>query len=203
MALVQQAGGEPLHCGIAPDDRAGLEAALARCARSDVVLTTGGVSMGDFDIVRQVFSDLDFWKVAIKPGKPLAFGSLAGVPLFGLPGNPVSCMVNFLAFVRPVLRRMQGDPKPFLPVRKARLTHSVQKKPGVVLLARVALSWGQEGLLATPTDSQSSGVLTTMVQADGLTLLPQTSATAQAGDEVPVQILRWDWASGSDHGYSP
>ncbi len=201
MALVREAGGEPIHCGIAPDERAGLEAALARCARADLVLSTGGVSMGDYDIVREVFSDLDFWKVAIKPGKPLAFGDLGGVPLFGLPGNPVSCMVNFLEFVRPVLRTMLGDPKPYLPVRPARLTHAVHKKPGRVVLARVALSWGEEGLVATPTSSQSSGVLTTMMQADGLTLIPQEWGTVEAGGQVPVQILRWDWAGSADHGY--
>ena len=157
--------------------------------------------MGDYDIVREVFSDLDFWKVAIKPGKPLAFGDLGGVPLFGLPGNPVSCMVNFLEFVRPVLRTMLGDPKPYLPVRPARLTHAVHKKPGRVVLARVALSWGEEGLVATPTSSQSSGVLTTMMQADGLTLIPQEWGTVEAGGQVPVQILRWDWAGSADHGY--
>jgi molybdopterin molybdotransferase len=206
MALVREAGGEPIHCGIAPDHREGLEAALARCLRADLVLTTGGVSMGDYDIVRDVFSDMAFWKVAIKPGKPLAFGELkapsgASIPLFGLPGNPVSCMVNFLEFVRPVLRTMLGDPRPYLPVRTARLTARVGKRPGRVLLARVALSWDDEGLVATPTATQSSGVLTTMMQADALTLIPLESGPLDAGDRVQVQILRWDWARGAGHQY--
>ncbi len=200
-ALVQQAGGEAHHCGIAPDERKGLEEALSRCSRSDLVLTTGGVSMGDYDIVREVFSQLDFWKVAIKPGKPLAFGSLDSVPLFGLPGNPVSCMVNFLEFVRPVIRTMLGDPRPFLPIRSARLTAALRKKPGRVLLARVSLSWDADGLVATPTATQSSGVLMTMMQADGLTLIPTASASLEAGEFIDVQVLRWDWAAQTDHGY--
>jgi len=206
MGQVRQAGGEPIHCGIGPDNREGLNAALQRCLRADVVLTTGGVSMGDFDIVREVFQDMDFWKVAIKPGKPLAFGSLVAhnggrIPLFGLPGNPVSCMVNFLEFVRPVLRTMLGDPRPFLPIRPARLTSGIRKRRGRALLARVALRWEGAELVATPTATQSSGVLMTMMQADGLTLLPADAESPKEGDVVDVQVLRWDWAARSEHGY--
>ncbi|MCB9760697.1 MAG: molybdopterin molybdotransferase MoeA [Alphaproteobacteria bacterium] len=206
MGLVREAGAEAVHCGIAPDDPEGLRAALQRCLRAELVLTTGGVSVGDFDYVKDVFDDvgaaLDFWKVAMKPGKPLAFGALVGVPVFGLPGNPVSCMVNFLQFVRPVLRSMLGDPRPYLPTVDVRLTAPIRKHPGRALLARLTLAPGPDGLpLATPTSSQSSGVLMSMVHGDALSLLAEDAETARAGDVVRAQVLRWGWMNGAEPGY--
>jgi len=200
IGLVREAGALPIHCGIAVDDPAGLRAALARCLRADLVITTGGVSMGDFDYVKDVFREegasLDFWKVRIKPGKPLAFGSFGGRPLFGLPGNPVSCMVNFLQFARPVIREMLGDPRPYLPVLTARLTAPIQKKPGRALLARVALKRGGDEVFATPTATQSSGALSSMLLGDGLTLMGIECGSLGIGDRVRVQVLRWDWSHG-------
>ena len=112
-----ESGAIPLDCGNAPDDPVALEAALRRCLEADLIVTTGGVSVGDFDFVKQAYesvgSALDFWKVRIKPGKPLAFGQIGGKPAFGLPGNPVSCMVNFTRFVRPVIQQMLGASKAF------------------------------------------------------------------------------------------
>jgi molybdopterin molybdotransferase len=208
IGLVREAGGVPLHCGIAPDDPDGLRAALARCLRADLVLTTGGVSMGDFDYVKDAFEEegatLDFWKVSIKPGKPLAFGAIGGRPVFGLPGNPVSCMVNFLQFVRPVMRQMVGDPRPYLPVLTAELTAPIRKRPGRALLARVSLRRDGERLLATPTTTQSSGALSSMVLGDALTLMPVDSGSLGPGDPVRVQVLRWGWSHGEtpDYGWS-
>lgn len=201
MGMVRQAGGEPIHCGIAPDDPEGLARALDRCLRCDFVLSTGGVSVGDFDHVKDVVGTLNFWKVAVKPGKPLAFGAIKGVPFFGLPGNPVSCMVNFLQFVRPVIRRSMGDPKPFLPVIQAQLTHGLRKRTGRAHLSRVTLAPGEQGWLATPTATQSSGVLMSMVLADGLTLLPPDAGNQDAGDWISVQLIRADWGSASSPGY--
>ncbi len=205
MGLVREAGGIPLDCGVAPDDPEGLRLALARCLRADLVLTTGGVSMGDFDHVKDAFQDegasLDFWKVKVKPGKPLAFGSISGRPVFGLPGNPVSCMVNFLQFTRPVLRKMLGDPRPYLPVMTAELTGAISKRPGRVLLARVSLRREGERLLATPTATQSSGALSSMVLGDALTLLSVESGGVEAGDRVRVQVLRWGWSHGETPEY--
>ena len=201
MGMVRQAGGEPVHCGIAPDDPAGLREALDRCLRCDFVLSTGGVSVGDFDHVKDVVGTLNFWKVAVKPGKPLAFGAIKGVPFFGLPGNPVSCMVNFLQFVRPVIRRSLGDLKPYLPVIQARLTHPLRKRSGRAHLSRVTLSAGEQGWLATPTATQSSGVLMSMVLAHGLTLLPPDAGNQAAGDLISVQVIRKEWGSASTPGY--
>ena len=117
--LALEAGAVPLDLGNAPDSLEATQAALQRGLRdADLVVTTGGVSVGQYDFVRDavaaVGGGLEFWKVRMKPGKPLAFGQAGAVPLFGLPGNPVSCMVNFLQFVRPWIRMSLGDPAPFL-----------------------------------------------------------------------------------------
>jgi molybdopterin molybdotransferase len=200
LGMIREAGGVGLHCGIAPDDPEGLRAALRRCLRADIILTTGGVSVGDFDYVKDVFEDvgarLDFWKVAIKPGKPLAFGSFGDIPAFGLPGNPVSCVVNFLQFVRPFLRKMMGMERLFLPVVEAALTDDLRKKPGRAHLVRVRLGLGEGGVTCRSTGSQSSGVLTSLVEADGLALLPLESAGAKAGERVRVQVLHLEWLHG-------
>ena len=203
MGLARRAGAEPIHCGIAPDDRAGLEAALSRCLRADLVVTTGGVSMGDFDLVKEFFDQhgaLDFWKVAMKPGKPLAFGTFGGVPCFGLPGNPVSCMVNFFQFVRPVIRKTLGDPRPHLPVVEARLDGTIRKKPGRAELARLTLRWDGSGLVATPVSRQSSGVLTSMVEADALSLIPADSGPVTGGT-IRVQVLDPRFLDGASADY--
>lgn len=205
IAQVREAGGEPIHCGIAPDSPDGLREALARCKRADLVITTGGVSVGDFDYVKEVLGDegasLDFWRVAMQPGKPLAFGWLGGVPLFGLPGNPVSCMVNFYQFVRPVLRSMLGDPRPYLPVIEAVLAGPIRKRPGRAMFSRVRLDPGAERPRATPVSNQSSGVLMSMVRADGLALLGAEQGDLAEGELVRVQVLRGSWQRGAGPEY--
>jgi len=209
LGLIREAGGIGVHCGVAPDDPAGLRAALKRCMRADVILTTGGVSVGDFDFVKDVFSgddaevdaELDFWKVAIKPGKPLAFGSIGGRPAFGLPGNPVSCVVNFLQFVRPFLRKMMGLERLFLPVVEAELVSPLRKKPGRAHLVRVRLGLGSSGFTCASTGTQSSGVLGSLVEADGLALIPRESGGVPAGTRVRVQVLHLEWLHGLTPGF--
>ena len=201
MGMVHEAGGVPIHAGIAPDDPEGLRAAFERCVRADLILTTGGVSVGDFDHVKDVLGDLDFWKVAMKPGKPLAFGTISGVPCFGLPGNPVSCMVNFLQFVRPVIRKTLGDPRPHLPVVEAVLASDIRKRPGRAELSRVTLAHGPDGFVASSTGTQSSGVLTSMVAADGLTLIGADEGTQTAGTTIRVQVLSWRFLDGAEADY--
>ncbi|MCB9778267.1 MAG: molybdopterin molybdotransferase MoeA [Alphaproteobacteria bacterium] len=207
-AWVAEAGALPIDCGIAPDDLDGTRAAFQRALDTapDFILSTGGVSVGDFDVVKQVMSEarpdgetaIDYWKVRMKPGKPLAFGRIGGVPTFGLPGNPVSCQVGFLQFVRPVLRRSLGLARPFLPVRPAVLTHDQRKRPGRAELVRVTLRFGADGLLATPTGSQGSGQSSSMAMAHGLVLLPADGEGALAGATVAVQVFRWDFGDGAD-----
>ena len=166
----------------------------------DIIVTTGGVSVGDFDFVKEAYaafgSELDFWKVCIKPGKPLAYGQIGGKPAFGLPGNPVSCMVNFTQFVRPFLQGMLGVGRPFSPVVDAVLDAPIKKRPGRALLCRVSLRFEAGKIVAQPFDNQSSGALTSMVSADGLALFNVEDAGAEKGEAVRVQVSRWDWTHG-------
>ena len=203
MAMITEAGGEPVHCGVAPDDAAGLQAALARCQNAELILTTGGVSMGEADLMKAALSDgLRFHKVAVQPGKPVALGRLFGKPTFGLPGNPVSCLVTFQQLVRPVIRAMLGLSRPFSPVIEAVLTAPIRKRPGRALLARARLHRGDDGAVhATPARSQSSGAMSGMVEADGLVILPLEAGDAAAGEMVRVQVLRWRFMDRAEPGY--
>lgn len=193
IGLTLDAGAVPLDLGNAPDDLDATREALHRAvAEADVVVTTGGVSVGQYDFVRDavaaVGGGLDFWKVRMKPGKPLAFGHAGRVPLFGLPGNPVSCMVNFLQFVRPWIRTSLGDPAPFLPVVEATAGHDFRDRPGRAKLLRVRLERRDGVMFALSTGSQSSGVLTSMGAADGLLLVGIDASAPNAGDKVRVQV---------------
>jgi molybdopterin molybdotransferase len=196
IGMVASAGGEAVDCGIAPDTLEGTRAAFQRGldAGCDLLLSTGGVSVGDFDLVKEAMGALGaemlFWKVRIKPGKPLALGSIAGVPAFGLPGNPVSCLVNFLQFVRPVIRGALGDPRPYLPVLRARLTASYHKRHRRAEFVRVRVAIEAGALTATPTGNQSSSWISSMADADGLMLVGAECSGFDAGALVWVQPVR-------------
>ncbi|MCB9680371.1 MAG: molybdopterin molybdotransferase MoeA [Alphaproteobacteria bacterium] len=200
--LVVRAGGTPIDAGHVGDDPAALVAALDRALDADVVLTTGGVSVGDHDHVKDALAAVGiasaFWKVRMKPGKPLAFGTAARdgrtVPVFGLPGNPVSCMVNFLQFARPWLRAAMGDPTPHLPIVDATCADDLRSRPGRARLERVVLhrpAAGDDpsGWTVTGTGDPSSGVLTSMARAHGLVLIGPDEAGPCPGDRVRVQLL--------------
>jgi molybdopterin molybdotransferase len=191
-ALVEQAGAVPVDLGIVRDDPAALKTAFHEGLRCDILLSTGGVSVGDFDYVKEVLQDLgvvmDFWKVWMKPGKPLAFGNIGSRPIFGLPGNPVSCMVNFLQFVRPMIRLMVGDPRPFLPVLRARLEAPIKRRPDRPELLRVALRHDGEQLWARAVGGhQGSGNLAAMAEAHGLLLADMDEVLLE--DRVWVQVF--------------
>lgn len=207
---VRASGGISIDAGTAPDDLEATVDVLRRAvADADAVLTTGGVSVGHYDVVKEAFgvlgAPIDFWKVAMKPGKPLAFGLVPGgdgraVPLFGLPGNPVSCVVNFLQFVRPWLRGALGDPRPYLPVVDATLADDLRDGSGRARLFRVALEQGPDGLVARAAGLQSSGVLTGLVRGQGLLLVAAEAPSPSKGDRVRVQVFDDVW-SRSDPGY--
>ncbi|MCO4745474.1 MAG: molybdopterin molybdotransferase MoeA [Proteobacteria bacterium] len=197
--LVHQAGGTPLDLGSAADDLDALRTRLGYAVKQGhLVVTTGGVSVGTYDLVKEVFeeiagNDLAFWKVAMKPGKPLAFGRVKGkgrtVPLFGLPGNPVSCMVNFLQFVRPWIKTALGEPAPYLPVVTATAGEDFRVKPGRAKLQRVTIEAGASGWVVRRTGTQSSGALSSMALASGLVLFGPESSGASEGEAVRVQLL--------------
>jgi molybdopterin molybdotransferase len=192
-AAVREAGGVPIVFPIVRDRPEDLRTQLAEALASDVVLTTGGVSVGELDYVKDTLAALGveqvFWKVAQKPGKPLAFGRRDGRLVFGLPGNPVSALVCFAVYVRPALRRMQGHRRIHLPAVSARLATTTRKAKGLTEFLRVRLADGPEGPVATPFPEQGSGVLTSLGAGAGLLVGPAEPAELPAGGTYPVIVL--------------
>ncbi len=193
MAQVQALGIEPALLGIARDDPAELEQYLRTGLEYDVLLVSGGTSVGVHDYVRPTIEKLGvtmkFWRVAMKPGHPLAFGTTSLTAVFGLPGNPVSSMVCFEEFVAPALRCMMGNPRLFRRTVSARLSHPVKMRPGRTEFVRVQLTQDDAGYLASSTGTQSSGVLLSMARADGLLVMPSDCTGYPAGAQVTVQLL--------------
>jgi molybdopterin molybdotransferase len=183
---------ETLDLGIARDTPEDTRSKLEEAVAADIALTTGGVSMGEFDYVRTTLEsmgiDIKFWKVRQKPGKPLVFGTAKGRLFFGLPGNPASSLVCFEVYVRPAIERMSGLPNPQPWRLRARLTEAVVKKPG--LRAFLRARWFRDGevLKVTPMQQQSSGTLSPMALSNGLIDLDEESTGAGAGEEVTVLI---------------
>ncbi|MGQ9710746.1 MAG: molybdopterin molybdotransferase MoeA, partial [Anaerolineae bacterium] len=196
-AQVRKYGGIPLILGVVRDEetlvREGVRRALAE--RADLIVTSGGVSIGDFDLVKQVLAaegEMRFWSLNMKPGRPLAFGVVGGVPLVGLPGNPVSAMIATELFVRPAIRKMQGFTDWPWPELRARITDPIVRKDGRRHYLRVRLQETPEGWMATLTGDQGSGILSSLVQADGLAVIPEDVDHLPAGAEVRVLLLR-EW----------
>jgi molybdopterin molybdotransferase len=193
-AQALRAGATPILLGIAADRRDPLAAGIRRGleAGADLFITSGGVSVGDFDLVKRVLAtegQIDFWWVNMKPGKPLAFGSVGGVPLLGLPGNPVAAMISFDLFARPALRKMQGFTDWTWPELTARLASAIERKDGRRHYLRVRLHRTEDGWQADLTGDQGSGILNSMVQADGLAVIPEQAERLPAGAQVRVLLL--------------
>jgi molybdopterin molybdotransferase len=193
MAQAQALGLEPVLLGIARDDPVELEQYLRRGLEYDVLLVSGGTSVGVHDYVRPTIEALGaqmlFWRVAMKPGHPVAFGKVGEKIIFGLPGNPVSSMVCFEQFVVPALRRMMGHARTHRRTVAARLTHNVKHQPGRTEFIRVMLAQEEGGYAATSTGAQGSGMLLSMARADGLAVLPAECNGLAAGSLVAVQLL--------------
>ncbi len=193
MAQVQALGIEPVLLGIARDDPVELEQYLLLGLGYDMLLVSGGTSVGVHDYVRPTIEKLNvsmkFWRVAMKPGHPLAFGTTGKTAVFGLPGNPVSSMVCFEQFVAPALRAMMGHARLYRRTLTARLAHPVKIRPGRTEFIRVQLTQDEAGYLASSTGTQSSGVLLSMARADGLLVMPFDVPALAAGEQVTVQLL--------------
>ena len=200
-AQVLAAGGIPVRYGIVPDDmdatRAAFELAASEC---DFILTSGGVSVGDFDFVKPVLEEmgqLTFCKVKMRPGNPQTLGTIKGVPFFGLPGNPTSTYVGFEIFVRPALRIMQGHSAIVRPVTVARLSHDVKKKQDrrYYLRGRVERDQAGGGYTAALTGSQSSALLTAAHRGNCFVVLPEGDGLFPAGTQV--DCVRLDIEEGT------
>ncbi len=192
-AQIQDCGAVPLQIGIAKDTREDLTAKLASARRADLILSSGGVSVGDYDLVKDIMKEvgnrMQFWQVAMRPGKPLAFGALNDVPLFGLPGNPVSSMVSFEQFVRPSILKMMGHRNLFRKTVEAELREAIRKKKGVRHFIRARVRFESGRYVAVTTGEQGSGILKSMVQANGLIVLPEETTSVNVGDTVTVQLI--------------
>jgi molybdopterin molybdotransferase len=193
-AAIRACGGEPIDLGIAADNREALAAMVAGARGADFLVTTGGASVGEHDLVREVLGqqglELDFWKIAMRPGKPLIFGRIAGVPMLGLPGNPVSTLVCATIFLLPALERMQGLKAAVGPAPSAVLAKPLPANDRRQDYLRATLSYGGDGALtATPFDRQDSSMLATLAHADCLVVRPPLAPAAPAGSLV--QIVRF------------
>jgi len=192
-AQILDCGGIPVMMGIGRDQKAELVEKFQIARRADVILSSGGVSVGDYDFVKDVMGDIGnamhFWQVAMRPGKPLAFGSIDGVPLFGLPGNPVSVMVSFEQFVRPSLLKMQGYAGIFRPTLTAQSAQDIKKSVGVKNFIRAIIYRKGNAYIAKMTGEQGSGILKSMVVANAFIVLNENISSIKKGDEVVVQLL--------------
>ena len=194
LALARAAGAEAVDLGLARDDEdlitSVLETAFEQC---DAVLTSGGVSVGDYDFVKAALDrlgTLEWRQVAIKPAKPLAFGVVRGVPVFGLPGNPVSALVSFELFARPALLTMMGYTNCRRVEVEARAAHAFSRRPdGKIHLDRVHVEWTADGYVATSTGKQDSNVLSATAAANGFALIPDGDGVA-AGAPLQVMLLQ-------------
>lgn len=194
-ALLQKAGYPVINLGIARDTPKTIAAQIEKALKADVIITTGGVSMGEKDYVRQAVEKagikIYFWKIRQKPGKPMVFGSKGGKLFFGLPGNPVSSLVCFELYVTPAIARMASQPSPILRI-PVRLDHPVSKKPGLrhFLRARLYIDDGQ--IKASLSGEQSSGVLSHMAYAQALLDIPENDGDKDKNDTVDAVMLDRD-----------
>ncbi len=204
-AQVREAGGIAVDAGIVPDTLEDTVRALRSLADYDMLLTSGGVSVGDFDYVKEAYEQIgvsmDFWKVAIKPGKPLAFG-VRDMPtgtrkqlVFGLPGNPASSLVSFEVFVRPALRKLMGFANEVRPRMQVKLAEPIDKGQGRTNYVRAKLQATPTGPVATALRKQGSGMLRSMVEVDCLLQLDADATHFPAGSLVPALSLRDAWHS--------
>lgn len=202
-AAVLELGGIPLQLGIARDTRESLREKLAIGLQADLLITSAGVSAGDLDLVREVLAELGveqvFWKVDIKPGRPIAFAVKGAVPVFSLPGNPVATLVTFEEFVRPALLKIMGQRQILKPLLRARLQEPVRKKPGRAQFLRVTVRESEGSLVVASSGDQNTGILRTSLRANGIAVLPAERGNYAAGDEVEVHLLGRDaeWLSGA------
>ncbi len=194
VAMVRRCGGEPVSLGIARDSEDDLRHALSRAEGCDLLLTTGGVSIGDYDLVKRVLQAegrIDLWNVRIKPGKPLAFGWLGPTPVLGLPGNPVAAAVAFEQFARPAIRKMLGERSLEIPTVMARFTGCIENRGARRNYLRVVVDTGSDGFVARCAGGQGSGILSTLAMSNGLLVIHEDIAVVNEGDLLPVQMLDW------------
>jgi molybdopterin molybdotransferase len=189
-AAVIEAGGRPLAIETAGDDPVAIAAAMGQAREADLLITSGGASVGDFDHVKDVVGaggELTFWRVRVRPGKPLLFGTVGDLPVIGLPGNPTSAMVTFEEFVRPVIRTMLGAPSMRAEIRVV-LDDTIDNRGGRRTYARVRLRYAEGQFHASLSGGQDSAMVLPLARADGLLIVPEERDAMHPGDGATVQV---------------
>lgn len=193
VALVRLSGGEPVNLGIAADTPDSLREHLSRAQDCDLLVTSAGISVGEHDYIRAVLHELGarhrFWKLRMRPGAPVGFGLLGEVPWIGLPGNPVSTMVTYELFVRPAIRKMMGHSQPFRRNLPVIMAEPVSLRPRLQHFLRGVVTEGPRGPEARLTGPQGSGILTSMVRANALLVIPEGQHETAVGDTVRALVL--------------
>ena len=200
-AAARVAGAEVVELGIVADDPAEYERRIARARDCDVLITSGGVSVGAFDFTKDVLqslgADLQLWRVRMRPGAPLGFGMLGAMPWIGLPGNPVSAMVTFELFARPLIRKQLGAAAIFRRSIEVRVRHDITLAAPLTHFMRGIVEWDESGAWARLTGPQGSGLLTSMARANALLVIPPERALVRAGGSVRALLLGEDGLSST------
>jgi molybdopterin molybdotransferase len=193
-AAVREAGAEPHRLGVARDTVESLREKFQEAIQYDLILTSGGVSVGDFDLVKNILQEqgqIQFWRINMRPGKPVAFGYIGHVPLLGLPGNPVSTAVTFTLFGRPLLRKLQGHTRLSKPQVPVIVEDGVQEKAMRRHYVRAHVSWRDGHFVAHTTGNQGSHIMTSLIDANALLVIPEGGVTVPAGGTTQAIMLNW------------
>jgi molybdopterin molybdotransferase len=190
---VRAAGGDAVDLGTVPDDPVAYAERLAGARGCDLLITSGGVSVGAFDftkdVLRSLGAELHLWRVAMRPGAPVGFGTLGEQPWLGLPGNPVSALVTFELFARPLIRRQRGEARPFRRAVEVRVRDEVSIQAPLTHFMRAIIEWERDGAWARLTGPQGSGLLTSMARANALLVVPPDRPTIHAGESARAMLL--------------
>lgn len=193
-AAVRQAGAEAHRLGVARDTVESLREKLTEALSYDVILTSGGVSVGDFDYVKDIMQEqgqMNFWRINMRPGKPVAFGHISGIPLLGLPGNPVSSAVTFTLFGLPLLRKMLGHSRLVKPQIDVIVEDGVQDRAMRRHYVRAHVEWRDGHFVARTTGNQGSHIMTSLLNANALLIVPEGGVTLRPGDTAKALMLDW------------
>jgi molybdopterin molybdotransferase len=205
ISQISECGAIPLYMGIAMDNKEDIGRRFQDASRADVIISSGGISLGNYDFVRDVIADsgnnLHFWQVAMKPGKPLAYGRVHGKIFFGLPGNPSSSMISFEQFVRPALLKMMGHTHLFRRTVRAVVEENIEKKEGMTHFIRSRVEWRDGCYRVVATGDPKTNILKSMAGVNGLIVLPEKATTLKKGDEATIQLIDHSFCLTSEPHY--
>lgn len=193
-AAVRRAGARPLRLGVARDTVESLREQFSQAVGSDLVITSGGVSVGEFDLVKHIMAEqgeIDFWRINMRPGKPVAFGRLSTTPLLGLPGNPVSAAVTFELFGRPMLRKMLGHTRLHRPQIEVVVADGVQERAARRHYVRAHVTWQNGRFVARTTGNQGSNIMTSLINANAFVIVPEGGGHIEPGGVAQALMLDW------------